>query len=111
MDQHSRSELIRSYRKGYERAGQKEKTQIISAIVDGTGYVWAASNFLCGKRLKPFPPEMVKSLKRHKEIRISKEDEVLLLTASAATIDRLLAAARKEFRQNAPLDHQAWHAG
>lgn len=34
-------------------------------------YVWATSNFLCGKRLKPFLPELVKSLKRHKEIKLT----------------------------------------
>jgi hypothetical protein len=61
-------------------------------------FVWATSNFLCGKRLKPFLPELVKSLKHHKEISLSKEDEYLLLTASASTIDRLLAPARREIR-------------
>jgi len=134
MDQHSRSELLRSYRKRYERASKKEKTNIINAVVDATGYcrkhviralnsdvvvpkrvsrtrssryghlyaalkrIWAASNFLCGKRLQPFLPELVKSLKRHKEIKLSKEDEALLLTVSASTIDRLLAPARREIR-------------
>jgi len=58
--------------------------------------IWAASNFLCGKRLKPFLPELVKSLKQHKEIKLTKGDEALLLTVSAATIDRILAPARKQ---------------
>lgn len=59
-------------------------------------YVWATSNFLCGKRLKPFLPTLIKSLKQHKEIKLSKDDEALIITVSAATIDRLLAPARKE---------------
>ena len=132
MDQHSKSELIRSYRRRYERATKREKSRIISQITDATGFcrkhviralnkdvqvpkrirrrktsryahlyetlrkVWAAANFVCGKRLKPFLPELVKSLKHHKEIKLSKDDEALLLSASAATIDRLLAPARKE---------------
>lgn len=132
MDQHSKSELIRSYRKRYEKATKREKSRIISQITDATGFcrkhviralnkgvqvpkvirrkrtsrythlyetlrkIWAAANFVCGKRLKPFMPELVKSLKRHKEIKLSKDDEALLLAASAATIDRLLAPARKE---------------
>jgi len=132
MDQHSKHELIKSYRKRYERSNKKEKSRIINIIADSTGYcrahiirafakdiqvpkrivrsrssryahlyetlkfIWAASNFLCGKRLAPFLPELVKSLKRHKEIRIPKEDEALLLEISAATIDRLLAPAKKE---------------
>lgn len=58
--------------------------------------VWAASNFLCGKRLKPFLPTLIKNLKHHREIKLSKDDEVLLLNISAATIDRLLRPARKE---------------
>lgn len=65
-------------------------------LYDILRYVWATSNFLCGKRLKPFLPDLIKSLKRHKEIKISKQDEALLLTVSASTIDRLLAPARKE---------------
>ena len=58
--------------------------------------IWAASNYLCGKRLKPFLPVLVESLKHHKEIDLSEEDEALILTASAATIDRLLAPERKK---------------
>lgn len=131
MDQHSRSELIASYRKRYRKSTKKEKGQIINAIIDATGYcrkyviralnrdvsvpkkitrtrtsrydhlfktlrrIWAASNFLCGKRLKPFLPVLLKSLKHHKEIKLPREDEALLLAMSASTIDRILAPARK----------------
>ncbi len=134
MDQHSKSELLRSYRKRYERASKREKTSIIDTIIEATGYcrkhviralnldvqvprkvtrsrcskyghlyealkqVWAASNFLCGKRLQPFLPELLKSLKWHKEIKLTKEEEALLLTISASTIDRLLGPARREIR-------------
>jgi hypothetical protein len=131
MDQHSKSELIKSYRSRYARCRKGEKSEIISRVVEATGYsrehviramnrdldipkrirrkkgskyarlyevlkkVWAAANFICGKRLQPFLPEFVKSLKRHGEITLNKQDEALLLTASAATIDRLLGPARK----------------
>jgi hypothetical protein len=134
MDQHSKSELLRSYRKRYERASKKEKGNIINTIIDATSYsrkhiirvfnqdvkvpkkitrtrpsryqylhdtlirVWASSNFLCGKRLQPFLPDLIKSLKRHKEISLSKEDEVLLLNVSASTIDRLLTQERRSMR-------------
>lgn len=134
MDQHSKSELLRSYRKRYQKASKKEKSKIISVIIDATGYnrkhviralnadvtipkkisrprkstyghlrdtlrqIWAASNFLCGKRLKPFLPELIKSLKRNKEIKLSRADEVLMGKISASTIDRILVSARKEVR-------------
>jgi hypothetical protein len=58
--------------------------------------IWAASNYLCGKRLKPFLPVLIESLKYHKEIELSEQDEALVLTASAATIDRLLASEKKK---------------
>lgn len=133
MTHQTKSELVRHYRKQYERASKRDKSRILDTLTEATGYsrkhaiallsrpspsakrakrakpsryagiyetlkyVWAASNFLCGKRLKPFLPDMVNALKRHKEIKLSKQDEVLLLSASAATIDRLLAPARKQY--------------
>lgn len=131
MDQHSKSEMLRSYRKRYLKASKKEKIAIIDTIIDATGYsrkhiiralnddvqipkrvtrtrssryahlfetlrfIWAASNFLCGKRLKPFLPDFLMSLKRNQEIVITEQDELLLLGISAATMDRILAPARK----------------
>jgi len=53
---------------------------------------------LCGKRLKPFLPALLDNLKRHEEIDISKEDEALIISVSASTIDRILAPARKDIR-------------
>jgi hypothetical protein len=80
---------------------QRKKTRRVRAsryahLYDTLKFVWATSNFLCGKRLKPFLPELLQSLKRHKEIQITPDDTALLLTVSAATIDRLLARARRE---------------
>lgn len=132
MTHQTKAELVTHYRKQYRLATKKNKSQILSTLIEATGYsrkhaiallnhasgskkvvarprpsryahlyetlrfVWAACNFVCGKRLKPFLPDMVKSLKRHGEIKITKADEALLLTASAATIDRLLSPARRE---------------
>lgn len=132
MDQHSKAELVKAYRKRYSRATKGEKTKIIDSITEATGYcrkhviralrqsrpipkkvsrrrtsryepiadllkqVWAASNFLCGKRLKPFLSELVKALLHHGEIKLTKDEQALLLSASAATIDRLLAKAKRD---------------
>jgi len=132
MTPQAKAELLRRYRKLYQKAQKGERTRILNIIIEATGYsrkhavallnhpakqakphrrrkpsryarvrqtlgyVWAVSNFVCGKRLKPFLPELVKSLKRHKEIKLTKEDETLLLSASASTIDRLLAPVRKD---------------
>ena len=132
MDQHSKSELIKSCKKRYRKAGKKEKVRIISLIVEATDYcrkhvvmalnsdrrvpkkvtrsrkskytsvskslkrIWAVANFICGKRLGPFMPLLIASLKQHGEIALSDEEEFLLLSISPATIDRLLAPFRKD---------------
>ena len=38
MDQHSKSELINSYRKRYRKSSKKEKGRIVDAVIDATGY-------------------------------------------------------------------------
>ena len=134
MTYQAKAELIKHYRKQYQRATKKRKSEILGFITEATGYsrkhaiallnhrprlkspsrrtkgsryarlyetlrfIWATSNFLCGKRLAPFLPELLGALKRHGEISISDEDEALLLHVSAATIDRLLTPARREIR-------------
>lgn len=132
MTHQTKTEIIRHFRKRYERVAKAEKTRILDTIVISTGYsrkhaialltspakpkrrpkrtrpsryahlyeslkhIWAASNFLCGKRLKPFLPSLVASLVRHKEIKLTREDKALILAVSAATIDRILAPAKRD---------------
>lgn len=81
-------------------AKQKNRPKRVRASRYGHLYenlkrIWSASNFLCGKRLKPFLPALVDNLVRHKEIKLSKQDRALILTVSAATIDRILSPAKK----------------
>jgi hypothetical protein len=131
VDQHSKAELIKTYRKRYRRAAKGEKSRIVDTIIESTGYcrkhvirslngkadvpkkirrdrmsryesiiepleeLWAASNLLCGKRLQPFIPTLLKTLKRHSEIEVTREQEALLLSIGSATIDRLLTPAKK----------------
>jgi len=38
MDQHSKSQLIKSYRTRYGRCSKREKSGIINGIVEATGY-------------------------------------------------------------------------
>ena len=57
--------------------------------------VWAIMGFAAGKRLAPFMEDLVQALERHKEIDLAPNVRALLVTMSASTIDRLLAAERK----------------
>lgn len=58
--------------------------------------IWLVLDCLCGKRLQPVLGEMIPVLEKHGEIKLSAETRRKLLQISSATIDRLLATAKKE---------------
>jgi len=68
------------------------------AVVEALTVAWAASNYVCAKRLVPFLPDLVASLERHGHLTLSAEVRVHLLTLSAATADRLLRPTRERAR-------------
>ena len=52
--------------------------------------VWEAADRICGKRLKAALPHLVESMERHGHLDLDPRVRQRLLTASAATLDRLL---------------------
>jgi len=66
-----------------------------SDVVSALRVVWETTDRLCSKRLHPFLPEILVSLKRHGEITIPPEIETQLCRISASTIDRLLHPYRR----------------
>lgn len=68
------------------------------AVKEALVVVWEAADRICGKRLKSVLPQFVESLNRHGHLLLDREVKRRLLTASAATIDRLLAPVRRESR-------------
>ena len=94
---YSRKHAIRllNHPKEIRKIISRRRSSRYAHLVDTLRKVWAASNFICGKRLVPFLPNMIDSLKRHGEISLSKEDTALLCAISPATADRLLRPARK----------------
>ncbi len=94
---YSRKHIIHALNEDVEVPKQitRDRGSRYEAIIEPLEKIWAISNFLCGKRLEPFIPELVDSLKRHNEISLTQEEEALLLSISSATIDRLLIPARK----------------
>lgn len=58
--------------------------------------MWAMLDGLCGKRLAPALKTVVPVLEQHGEIKLDPETRRKLLTISPATIDRLLAPARRK---------------
>jgi len=99
--QYCRKHVIRALgqKRSIPKRVNRTRTSRYQPILEILKKVWAASNFLCGKRLKPFMSHLVAALKRHGELKLTKDQEVLLLSASAATIDRLLAKAKRSWLQ------------
>lgn len=60
--------------------------------------LWAVSFYACGKRLEPFLSELLSVMMRFGEIMVTAEEEALLTSISASTIDRLLVADRASLR-------------
>ena len=58
--------------------------------------LWEASDRLCGKRLKVILPELLKSMESHGHMNLDVSLRALVLSDSAATIDRLLRSIREQ---------------
>lgn len=94
-----RKYAIRLLRRGYparkkKRSGRKKKYQ--GEVVQALAQIWEICGRICSKRIKPFLPEMVAVLERHKEMELKAEVKELLLSMSCATIDRCLQKERFE---------------
>ncbi|MBZ0208924.1 MAG: transposase family protein [Hyphomicrobium sp.] len=64
------------------------------AIRDALIALWEASDRVCGKRLKVMIPVLLPALERHGRLNLGEADRALVLTASAAMIDRMLRDVR-----------------
>jgi len=60
--------------------------------------LWIAADGICGIRLKPFLPELMRIMEEKKEIRLNKTIRKKLTTIGSATIDRMLSATKRQYR-------------
>lgn len=60
--------------------------------------IWVAADGICGQRLQPFLPELVRVLEREKELTLKREVREKLLKISSATIDRVLSVTKKRYQ-------------
>lgn len=60
--------------------------------------LWAVSNFSCGQILVPAIPSLLEQLLKFGEIKVTMEQQKLLLKVSSATVDRLLKPERKKLQ-------------
>lgn len=64
------------------------------AVREALVVLWEASDRVCGKRLKPLVPILVSALERHGHLTLESTVRARVLSASAATLDRLLRPTR-----------------
>jgi hypothetical protein len=87
-------------RKKSDSAGTATRSRLYdAAVVEALTILWEASDRICGKRLKPAIPALLDAMERHGHLALAPEVRERVMSASAATIDRLLAPIRNEGRQ------------
>ena len=64
------------------------------AVREAVIVIWEAADRICGKRLKAVLPYLVGSMERHEHLDLDPLVRARLLSASAATLDRLLQPIR-----------------
>ena len=92
-----RKAAIRLLGRGLKPPGRRRgrPRQYGSEVVEALRVAWEATDRLCGKRLKPFLPDLVEALTRHGELEVSPAVRRQLMQVSAATIDRVLERYRR----------------
>ena len=86
-----------------KKQGRKKKRTVRKRIYDANVFyplrtIWIAADGICGQRLKPFIPELVRILEKNREIKLNKKVRDKLLSIGSATIDRMLKATKKGYR-------------
>ena len=66
------------------------------AVKEAMIVLWEAADRICSKRLKPSLPELLAAMERHEHLQLESEVRARVLSASHATIDRILAPIRGE---------------
>jgi hypothetical protein len=66
------------------------KRRYNGAIRDAVTVLWEASDRVCGKRLEVMIRALLPALEQHGRLTLSRSERALVLSASAATIDRML---------------------
>ena len=96
-----RKSLVRLLREGVAPRNtpiHRPRVSKYQPILPHLKVMWATSFYACGKRLAPFLVELLSVMKRFGEIRVTPDEELLLNSISAATIDRMLTDDRAALR-------------
>lgn len=64
------------------------------SVRDALIALWEASDRVCGKRLVAMIPALLLALERHGRLQLAESERALILSVSAATVDRMLVDMR-----------------
>lgn len=86
-----------------KKKGGKKKYASRKRLYDASVFyplrkLWTVADGICGQRLKPFLPELIRVLEREGDFKEKKIVKEKLLRISSATIDRVLSAAKKSYQ-------------
>jgi len=93
--------LVEDERTKRKKKQRKRPSKYDKEVVVALCKVWVICDCICGKRLKPYLSEIIPVLERLGELKVNEEVRKKLLEISPATIDRLLAPARKRYQLKA----------
>ena len=77
------------------RVGRARDRRYDEAVRESITLLWEAADRVCGKRLKALIPTLVDAMERHGHLDLEPVLKSKILQISAATIDRVLADARR----------------
>jgi hypothetical protein len=92
-----RKHAIRLFKAGSAAGGAVRRSRLPvydAAVREALVVLWEASDRVCGKRLRPLLPILVSALERHGHLTLASTVRARVLSASAATLDRLLRPTR-----------------
>jgi hypothetical protein len=73
-----------------EATPKRNRRRKYDGVRDALVALWEASDRVCGKRLEVMIPVLLPALERHGRLTLGKNERALILSVSAATIDRML---------------------
>ncbi|WP_328870925.1 hypothetical protein OHT76_12845 [Streptomyces sp. NBC_00287] len=93
---HARKALLRAARPQAARSARSGRSKYDGEVIAALNLCWTVLDRPAGKRLAPVLADLVPVLRRHGELDIGEETAELLMSMSAATIDRRLAPQRQQ---------------
>ena len=86
-----------------KKQGRKKKYPARKRTYDASVFyplrtLWITADYICGTRLRPFLPELIRVMEKNKELKLKEEIKKKFQRIGSATIDRMLSATKKRYQ-------------